>query len=260
MSFKGIRGLVKETFSEWCEQAAGALVIVILWVYYSSQILFLEAEFTQVYARHFGSRIVASPSTEPLSEEAKANQGITPKRPAPGKPKKAFRPEPALWRPQVRSELGSIGSLVVGSILGIFYTLRVRNLTTPRFVTWAAATGGIDSVKQAAIHAGHGFEGPADGSRLKKDGTILRWKTPRPQNNFGGVMPFFIEWDPGSVHPSADAPSGCALEEFELRHPEAQRVREALEQLGITANVSPSDAPGTSASLSTPKGKIRIFR
>ena len=40
--------------------AAGALVILLLWVYYSAQILFLGAEFTQVYSRHFGSRIVPS--------------------------------------------------------------------------------------------------------------------------------------------------------------------------------------------------------
>lgn len=35
--------------------AAGSLVIVLVWVYYSAQIFFLGAEFTQVYAREFGS-------------------------------------------------------------------------------------------------------------------------------------------------------------------------------------------------------------
>jgi membrane protein len=35
--------------------AAGSLVIVLVWVYYSSQILFFGAEFTQVYAREHGS-------------------------------------------------------------------------------------------------------------------------------------------------------------------------------------------------------------
>lgn len=34
--------------------AAGSLVIILLWVYYSTQILFLGAEFTQVYATHRG--------------------------------------------------------------------------------------------------------------------------------------------------------------------------------------------------------------
>ena len=35
--------------------AAGSLVIVLLWVYYSSQILFLGAEFTRAYAKLHGS-------------------------------------------------------------------------------------------------------------------------------------------------------------------------------------------------------------
>lgn len=37
--------------------AAGSLVVVLLWVYYSSQILFLGAEFTQVYANSFGKKV-----------------------------------------------------------------------------------------------------------------------------------------------------------------------------------------------------------
>ncbi|MBC7924718.1 MAG: YihY/virulence factor BrkB family protein [Bryobacteraceae bacterium] len=35
--------------------AAGSLVIVLIWVYYSAQILFFGAEFTQVYAREYGT-------------------------------------------------------------------------------------------------------------------------------------------------------------------------------------------------------------
>lgn len=38
--------------------AAGSLVVFLLWVYYSAQICFFGAEFTQVYARRYGSRIV----------------------------------------------------------------------------------------------------------------------------------------------------------------------------------------------------------
>ena len=35
--------------------AAGSLVILLVWIYWSAQILFLGAEFTQVYARTYGS-------------------------------------------------------------------------------------------------------------------------------------------------------------------------------------------------------------
>ena len=37
--------------------AAGSLIVLLLWVYYSSQILFFGAEFTQVYANRFGSHV-----------------------------------------------------------------------------------------------------------------------------------------------------------------------------------------------------------
>lgn len=46
--------------------AAGSLVVLLLWVYYSAQILFLGAEFTQVYANRFGKAIVPKPNAEAL--------------------------------------------------------------------------------------------------------------------------------------------------------------------------------------------------
>ena len=37
--------------------AAGSLIVLLLWIYYSAQILLFGAEFTQVYGRRFGSGI-----------------------------------------------------------------------------------------------------------------------------------------------------------------------------------------------------------
>ncbi len=37
--------------------AAGSLVLLVFWVYYTAQVASLGAEFTQVYARRFGSKI-----------------------------------------------------------------------------------------------------------------------------------------------------------------------------------------------------------
>jgi membrane protein len=39
--------------------AAGSLVLVLLWVYYSAQLFFFGAEFTKVYAKKYGSHLVA---------------------------------------------------------------------------------------------------------------------------------------------------------------------------------------------------------
>lgn len=43
--------------------AAGALVVLLVWIYYSADILFLGAEFTQVYARKHGTLRTAAPAT-----------------------------------------------------------------------------------------------------------------------------------------------------------------------------------------------------
>jgi membrane protein len=40
--------------------AAGSVVVILAWVYYSSQLVFLGAEFTHVYAKHHGSKSVGS--------------------------------------------------------------------------------------------------------------------------------------------------------------------------------------------------------
>lgn len=53
--------------------AAGSLVALVVWVYYASQILFLGAEFTQVYARVFGASIKPSPQAVP-AEDAHPNK------------------------------------------------------------------------------------------------------------------------------------------------------------------------------------------
>jgi membrane protein len=57
--------------------AAGSLIIILLWVYYSTQILFLGAEFTQVYANRYGSHLKPERGAVPLTEEARQQQGMT---------------------------------------------------------------------------------------------------------------------------------------------------------------------------------------
>ena len=56
--------------------AAGSVVVITVWVFYSAQILFMGAEFTQVYAQRHGSRIVPSDNAIPVTAEARAQQGM----------------------------------------------------------------------------------------------------------------------------------------------------------------------------------------
>ena len=56
--------------------AVSSLVIILVWIYYSTQILFLGAEFTQVYTNKHGSRVQPSKNAEMVTEEARAQQGM----------------------------------------------------------------------------------------------------------------------------------------------------------------------------------------
>jgi hypothetical protein len=132
----------------------------------------------------------------------------------------------------------------------------IRGLRAPQLITWAAATTNILSLLHLVKEADYAFEGPLDGSRMKPDGAILRWKTLRALTDCGDAIPFFIEWDAGTEHPSADSPSGCRLVSFEIRHPEVGRVRETLRKLGIIATVHPGEKPQLEAILDTPAGRM----
>jgi membrane protein len=50
--------------------AAGSLIVLLLWVYYSSQILFFGAEFTQVYANRFGSHVAPADNAVAVPKHA----------------------------------------------------------------------------------------------------------------------------------------------------------------------------------------------
>jgi membrane protein len=54
----------------------GSLVVLLVWIYYSAQILFFGAEFTKAYANQYGTRIKPSDDAEPVTTGARAEQGI----------------------------------------------------------------------------------------------------------------------------------------------------------------------------------------
>jgi len=60
--------------------AAGSLVVILIWVYYSAQILFFGAEVTQVYADTFGSRIKPDKDAKLVTQRKRAQQGEADKK------------------------------------------------------------------------------------------------------------------------------------------------------------------------------------
>ena len=58
--------------------AAGSLVVILVWVYYSAQILYFGAEFTKVWTRRRGSGFTPAETAVPVTAEARAEQGLGP--------------------------------------------------------------------------------------------------------------------------------------------------------------------------------------
>jgi membrane protein len=49
--------------------AAGSLVVLLLWIYYSAQIVYFGAEFTKVYAKYRGHRVVPTEDAMSMTQE-----------------------------------------------------------------------------------------------------------------------------------------------------------------------------------------------
>jgi hypothetical protein len=142
------------------------------------------------------------------------------------------------------------------------FHIDVRTFSAPRLITWAAMTTDINAAARRARAASHQVFGPRDGSRARPDGKLLKWKTLGVLNKFGlqnvEPVPFFIEWAADSAHPSQDSPKGCALQGFEIEHPDPESLIGALKGLGIQAEVKQGSNVKLTATLQTPRGGLEL--
>lgn len=131
-------------------------------------------------------------------------------------------------------------------------------LYEPALYNWAAHTDDIAAAAKKAVAAGFAIDGPADGSRTRPDGKILRWKACRLKDDRNGLLPFFIEWSKDSVHPATDAPGGCILKQFSLVSPSPTDLDKLCRTLGLDINVGQARKPALRAILSSPRGEVKL--
>ena len=100
--------------------AAGSMVLILLWVYYSAQILFFGAEITKVYAMRYGTRVRPAayarwifPPSEPEAKPASAKPvTVTPQRSEPVRPRRKEPDRQAELISELRREVESLRQLV----------------------------------------------------------------------------------------------------------------------------------------------------
>ncbi|HEY6252914.1 MAG TPA: VOC family protein [Candidatus Angelobacter sp.] len=134
----------------------------------------------------------------------------------------------------------------------------LRALHEPRLIGWAAHTDDLARLVQKAAAAGIAIEGPRDGSRVRPDGKTLQWSAFTLKKDFDGVLPFFIEWNRNSIHPSQDAPSGCTLQHFFIESPALEDVRLVAGKLGLEVELKPAKTPALRARIMGKRGAFEI--
>jgi Glyoxalase-like domain len=134
----------------------------------------------------------------------------------------------------------------------------LRNFKKPRLVGWAAHPGNLSAFADKLRQAGIAFDGPSSGSRKRPDGRLLQWQTLNLADDAGGLLPFFIEWAPDTVHPSADAPTGCAVAQFSAETPDPEKLMATLKLLNLDLPVQKGDKSRLRATIHGPKGTLEL--
>jgi hypothetical protein len=115
--------------------AAASVIIILMWVYYASLILFFGAEFTQVYAKQTGTKIVPDEFGAPVMEKQRAEEGIPHQKTAPGHKPYPAPGQPA-WQPQPVAHAATPGEVVRNrpwQFVGVMFAAGFVGATLLRF-------------------------------------------------------------------------------------------------------------------------------
>jgi hypothetical protein len=135
--------------------------------------------------------------------------------------------------------------------------LGLAQLSSPRIVQWAVHTEDIAAVKRIAEAAGIKTIGPQPGSRQRPDGKELRWQRLGIEETTP-LLPFFIQWEAGSAHPSSDAPLLGSARSLRFETPQPEELRRILQGVGIRADIHKSDSPRIKLTVHTARGAIEM--
>lgn len=134
----------------------------------------------------------------------------------------------------------------------------LRGLTSLTPIGWAARGEDFPALEQSLKDQGIETGDIRPGARNRPDGTRLAWKTFGFAPSSHPLLPFFIEWDPATAHPSITSPAGCRLTGFTLQAPDPDALRKPLQAAGLQVEVREGKESGIRISLTCPKGNVDL--
>jgi hypothetical protein len=134
--------------------------------------------------------------------------------------------------------------------------LRRLKVLTP--LRWVVSTSQPEVTVRHLRQLGYGISDPLPGSRVKPDGTILKWVRFRITKPELAQAPVLINWGSLSLHPSVDSPAGCELTDLTLVVSTQAPYHRLLKVLPVGARIRKSGRPRLELTLSCPKGIVRL--
>jgi hypothetical protein len=135
----------------------------------------------------------------------------------------------------------------------------VANLQNPALVGWAIHRHDLTNFAAVLQSAGIECVGPKPGSRDQPDRTTLKWASLTLKDDKDGVLPFFIQWDSHSPHPSIDAPAGCSLTDLWIGAPNPGDLGALAAKLQLDVQVRQSDELRLAATIVGPTGSLPLL-
>ena len=129
----------------------------------------------------------------------------------------------------------------------------------PRLAHWVARVPDVRAAVAALAGQGIDMGEVVEASRMTPRG-LLQWQiTVRTdgRRQFDGCLPTLIQWGP--THPAAAMPdAGLTLRSLALTHPQASRLRQALDAIGLEGIPAENGSPNLCATLLAPRGAVRL--
>ena len=134
----------------------------------------------------------------------------------------------------------------------------LKEMNAPTLFMWAAHTDKMDDLLKRIQEAGYKNSGISPGSRQRADGSVLKWRSLSVETGINSVVPFFIEWDSSSKHPSIDSPKGCSIDSFEIEYPEPEKLKTVFTQLQIDIPVKKGIKASLQLKINSPKRTVSL--
>jgi len=129
----------------------------------------------------------------------------------------------------------------------------------PQITRWALKSSHLESdssclkIYDAKLGEIHG------GQRKMTDGGLLTWRLVMPTCEPKiDVLPFMVDWQASSHHPTDKLSKACQLVDLRIFHPEAAKVEQVLQGLGVTLKVEEAANMRISILVDSPNGIVEI--